>query len=955
MRILPAAMLAFVLLVAASAAAQEQTGALQGRATDSSGGILPGVTVTLSGTAILGGSRTAVTNEKGAYRLPNLPVGTYRVSFELAGFGGRAHEGVRVLAATTYTLDAKMEVAAVAETVTVSGATPVIDTAATDIGFTFTKEIMTTIPNARDVWAMVAQTPGVTTSNVNVGGTQTGNQVSFRGHGVDPRQNTYILNGANITDNTNNGASQFFFDVDSFEEMKVEINAHSAEVQTPGMLLNIVPKSGANRMSGTVSAYYGNDSIQADNVDDALRARNVNRASNLHKYFDGGFDLGGPIVRDKIWFWGGYRYQEVENFITGTLNADGSFPIDRTYLWYPSGKVNWQPAKSHNVSGYFNMAQKKRFKRGLSALRPVETTQDQQGNPIARLFTLRDDWTIGTKTLVSLKANIMDQGFELKAVKGVNVATTPAQLDQATGVWAAAPPSEFGIAKNLRSYGGTVSYFVDEWGGGSHDLKFGADVSEFQAFGNQKDGAQTTYPADHRLIFFNGAPLQVLLFQSGAQSVTYPTRSAFAQDSWKRGRMTINAGIRWDWQGNSLNATTAPKSSFFADSVSQPKTNNLVTWNTLAPRFGVIYDLAGDARTLLKASAGQYYWQLWTDKGTSASLVGDRTFTYQWNDNGDRRFQNGEQGSLLSVTDPARQPVSIDPDLKPTRTDEFTAGITRELMANFSLNANVMYRRDENLDWRINRGISSADYTAVTGRDPGPDGRLGTGDDGGALVLYELATDKRALSPNFITTRPNFSVDYRGIELQAIRRLANRWQAVASLTVGSHREHYGPGSFQSPQPCYSTSPAGATVCGLVDQLDGTRLDISSPYVGKLMGSYALPWNITVSGFYSHASGTNFNRGVNSQSALGRALNQGNVVVLAGRRNEDSFDAVDLLDLRVAYDLPVRQAHVSLQFDTFNVLNSNTVLDQQLLSGSTFGRVVSFIPPRIFRLGAKLRF
>jgi Carboxypeptidase regulatory-like domain/TonB-dependent Receptor Plug Domain len=276
------------------ARAQEQTGALQGRASDSSGGVLPGVTVTISGPAILGGSRTTVTSENGTYRLPNLPVGTYRVSFELAGFGSRVHEGVRILAATTFTLDGKMDIASVAESVTVSGASPVIDTAATDVGFTFTKEIMTTVPNARDVWAMVAQTPGVTTSNVNVGGTQTGNQVSFRGHGVDPRQNTYILNGANVTDNTNNGASQFFFDVDSFEEMKVEVNAHSAEVQTPGMLLNIVPKSGADRFSGTTSIYYGNDSIQADNVDEELRARGVNRASNLHKYLDGATTWAAP-------------------------------------------------------------------------------------------------------------------------------------------------------------------------------------------------------------------------------------------------------------------------------------------------------------------------------------------------------------------------------------------------------------------------------------------------------------------------------------------------------------------------------------------------------------------------------------------------------------------------------------------------------------------------------------
>lgn len=942
MKVLFVIVAAMLFLPAPWASAQEQTGVLQGRVADTSGAILPGVTVMLAGTAILGGSRTAVTTEQGGFRFTNIPVGTYTVTFELAGFSTRVYEGVRILVATTLTLDSRLEVAAVAETITVSGETPVIDTAATDVGFTFTKELMATVPNARDVWAMVSQAPGVTTSNVNVGGTQTGNQLGFRGHGVDPRQNTYILNGANVTDNTNNGASQFYFDVDSFEEMKVEISSHSAEVQTPGIVLNIVPKSGANRVFGSASAYFGGDQIQSSNIDADLRARGVSRASNLHQYLDAGFDLGGPILQDKVWFYGGYRWQEIENFITGTVNRDGSFPIDRTYLWYPTAKVNWMPSKSHNVSGYFSMAQKKRFKRNLSALRPVETTSDQQGNPIAALYTFRDDWTVGTNLLVSLKANIMDQGFELKAQKGVDVENTPARLDQATGIWADAPPTEFGIAKNMRTYGGTATYYISNWGRGSHDLKFGGDVNSSEAFGNQRGGAQTTYPADHRLVFFNGAPLQVLLFQSGAQSARFPFRSAFVQDSWKTGRVTVNAGLRWDWQANGLNATTAPQSRFFTGSISQPKTDNLVTWNTLAPRFGFIYDLRGDSKTLLKVSANRYYWQLWTEKATAASLVADRTFTHQWNDrNGDRRFQDGEQGALLSVVDPALQPVRIDPDLKPTRTDEFTAGFTRELMANVSVTASYMYRKDSDLDWRINQSISTADYAPVTGTDPGPDGLRGTADDGPALVFYELAAAKRTLSPNFITTRRGFSVEYSGFEFQAVRRLVKNWQLVGSFTVGSHKENHGAGSFLNPQD--------------IDKLDGRRLDASVPFSAKLMGSYLLPGRVTVSGFYSYQSGTNFQRTVNSQSALGRSLNQGNQVVLAGNRAALSYDALNMLDFRIGYDLPLRQARVTLQLDVFNAFNINNILDQQVLSGGTFGRVLNFVPPRILRFGGRVRF
>jgi hypothetical protein len=275
-------------------------------------------------------------------------------------------------------------------------------------------------------------------------------------------------------------------------------------------------------------------------------------------------------------------------------------------------------------------------------------------------------------------------------------------------------------------------------------------------------------------------------------------------------------------------------------------------------------------------------------------------------------------------------------------------------MANVSVSANYMYRQDSDLDWRINAGITPGDYSEVRGRDPGPDGTLGTADDGGALLFYEIAADKRTLSPNLIATRPGFSVEYSGLELQAVRRLVNRWQLVGSLTLGVHKENYGSGSFQSPQPCYTTASA-TTVCGLVDELDDTRIDQSAPVIAKVMGSYQLPWKLTISGFYSHNSGTNFTRVVNSQSALGRPLNQGNVVVLTGTRNEDSYDGLNLLDLRLAYDLLFGRTTTTLQFDMFNLLNANTVLDQQNLSGSAFGRVISFVPPRIFRFGGRIRF
>lgn len=796
---------------------------------------------------------------------------------------------------------------------------------------------MSTIPNARDVWAMVAQTPGLRTSSVNVGGTQTGNQLSFTGHGVDSRQNAYYLNGANITNNDGTGASLFYYDVDAFDEMQVESNSHNAEVQTPGIVLNMVPKSGTNVLHGSASGYLSTDRIQSDNVDSGLRARGVDRASNLHQYYDAGFDLGLPVVRDKLWVWGAARRQNIERFVTGTRNADDSFPIDRTLLWFPSAKINWMVTKNHNFSAFYFIQQKSRLNSGLSPLRPLVTTVNQTNDPIPSLWTLRDDWTAGSRTLVSLKVNIQPLGaFHTTPVAGVDADNTPARMDVATGVWAAAPPSLISSGRTMLSVGGTVSQAVDRWLKGRHDFKLGAEFAQYTT------PVLTTYPADVRLLFLNATPLQVNIFGSGKQNALDSTSSAYAQDSYQVGRATFNVGVRWDHQTNSLPEEIAPQSRYLPDPVRQQATGNLVKWNTFAPRIGTIFDLTGDSKTLAKASYSRYYWQLWTRIGSQASLAGDRTFTYTWSDpNGDRLFTPNEVGTLVSVNDPSTRPVTIDPNLAPTKTDEFTASLSRELMRNVSLSGTFIARKDADIDWKINPGISPSDYLPVTGTDPGPDGQLGTTDDGGQMIFYELNAAKRTLSPNFFTTRNGFSQQYRGFELTLHRRLADRWQFVGSATFGRQSESYGAGAFQNPQD--------------IDKLDGSRVDTSLPFIVKVMASYVLPFNIGLSGFYQHLSGTPYTRQVNSAVAVGRPLNQGNVTSLSGTRNESSLESLNLLDLRLNYDIKVMKTNVGLALDVFNATNANTVTSINAVSGSAYGRVLDFIAPRILRFGIRVRF
>jgi hypothetical protein len=759
---------------------------------------------------------------------------------------------------------------------------------------------------------------------------------------VDPTQNTYVLNGANVTDNTANGGSQFYFDVDSFSEMQVQVNSHGADVQTPGIVLNIVPKSGTNQFHGSMSFFYSDTNTESSNLDAGLRARGVTTGNNLNKYFDGGPEAGGPILKDKLWIWGAYRYQDVERFVTGTKNPDGSFPIDRTALWYPSAKLDWQITPKHHFSTYFNMAQKERFNRGLSALVPVESTWNQAGSPIARLFTFRDDWSVTTKLVLSFKVNIMDQGFSLSAQPGIDVANTPTHYDLATGAYSVAPPYVSGTTKTLRSGSVTGNYYVSNFLSGSHDLKFGWETNRYHVAGNQGGGVATmVYPGDTQLQFFNGVPKQVILYASGAQSVSNPTQNMYLQDGFKLGRLRLDLGLRWDHQDNSLDAVTAPKSRWFP-AVSQAGTGNLISWNTFAPRLGAIYDLTGKAKTLVKASYGRYYWQLWTNQGSQASTAGDRIYTYQWNDlNGDKQFQQGEQGNLLSVSDPSANPVTIDKKLKATFTDEFTGGFSQELMPNLAVQASFIYRKDHDVPWKINPGISPGDYTAITATDPGPDGSSGAGSNG-QLTFYQLDPSKTKLSPNYITTRPGYTQQYQGFEIQVIRRFTSKFQAVGSYTHGEQKENFGPGSYQNPQD--------------INFMNGTREAGSRPNIGKLIGSYSLPKNFSISGSYQYSSGLNYTRTVNALTALGHSLNQGNVTILTGKRNALSYPGLNLLDVRLAYDLPLgEKRRVTFSLDTFNLGNINTVDSQQVISGKTYGQVLDFIPPRIFRFGAKFVF
>ena len=305
-------------------ARQDTTGGVTGTVTDSSGAVMPGVTVTAA-SPIMQGTRTAVTNARGQYRFPSMSPGTYRLTYELEGFSTLVREGIVITIGFTATLDVKMAVAQMSETVTVSGAAPVVDAVDPNIKNSFNSEVLQSTPNARDIWSVIAEAPGMTVTRFDVGGSTAGTQTGYTSYGVSD-QNRVQIAGVNTTEGT--GSAGYYYDYGAFDEVSLGTsNAADAQVATPGVNLNAVLKSGGNQVHGATYFDYENESLQGNNIDEELKNQGVGAGARMLRYLTANFNAGGPIKHDRLWYFAAVNYQAIVTSATGwPIGAPGTGP-----------------------------------------------------------------------------------------------------------------------------------------------------------------------------------------------------------------------------------------------------------------------------------------------------------------------------------------------------------------------------------------------------------------------------------------------------------------------------------------------------------------------------------------------------------------------------------------------------------------------------------------------------
>jgi len=964
------ALLAVAIAATGTAFAQIQGGTISGSVKDEQGGVLPGVTVTAQG---VDATQTFITEATGEYRFLNLAPGPYKVTAALQGFTTMVRDNVIVSVGRNVELPLALKIAAVAETITVNGDSPVIDIKATGTSTNFTSDELTRIPTSRDPFALMRSVPGVLVDRVNIGGNETGQQSNFASKGTRPQDAVWTMDGINITDMTATGASPSYYNYDNFEEIQVSTAGQDIKQPTGGMGLNLVVKRGTNQFHGGFRGYFDNESMESSNVPAELAATGTTHATSDHnkQISDYGYDIGGPILRDHAWFYNSYSIQDVR-----LVRRAGAL-VDRTQLKNPDVKLNWQATKKDMVSFlYFDGFKIKEGRSpGISGIlfdAPTATFHQDNtytDNPLHGLWKIADDRVINANMFVSAKYAFFNNGFILDPVGGLTqqagrnftTATSYGSVSQGLNV---RPQKVANV---------DVNNFVSAMGS-SHDLKYGFGFRTVDAVSG------TLWPGNGILAIENSpTDLRAQVFRQGYGGNRADYLSFYAGDTIQRGALTVDVGVRFDRQwGKALASEIAANPAFpnAVPGVSFAGYDSPFTWTNFSPRAGVTYALDESRKTIARVSFSRYAGQLET--GTIGVLNPSSTAgsaTYRWVDtNGDHFAQASEVNLAQPITaaggfNPAAPTAvtsanSLDPNLKAPKTSSFVAGVEREIRPNLAVNVNYSYTRTTdlfgNFTGRITPrvGVTLADYAPGSGFS----GTLPDGTPYNVATFIPNAARVTAGGNGFATTNiPDYATDYHGLELSLVKRLSNRWMARAAFSWNNAREH-----FESADGSNDTN--GNPTPTLSEPLkDGGQVAPQSGGSGAGSIYINAKWQINANAMYQAPYGIEVSGNVFGRQGYPFPLfRQGTTAALGGDSTLQVLvtPAIDYLrydnlwntDLRAARSFKANAVTFRAILDAFNVFNANTALVRNNnITSPTFNALAQNLSPRIFRIGLVVGF
>jgi len=1007
------AVAALLLLVAGGTAfAQLQTGNLYGTVTDDKGAPLPGVTVTTSGQ---GAPQVQVTNAQGQFRFLGLSPASYQLKAELEGFSTIDYPNIVINIGRNTQIEVKLS-AAVEDVITVTAESPLLDERRISSGATVSQTELEKIPTSRDPWSVLTSTPGVLTDRINVGGNESGQQSTYVGPGSGGDQAIWSVDGVVITDMAALGSSPAYYDFDSFEEMQVTTGGSDSTIATGGVVLNMVTKRGTNEWRGSGRFYdtdhsrgqsdtsFGDSDLSAGECSVAhpclYRAGSGQTQTQLQQFQSGaltngkpvptfkqgnrivsvedyGAELGGPIVKDRLWIWGAYGRQKVSLLTIADVS-------DKTDLKSYNGKLNAQIASNNSATAFVLDSDKVKIGRNAGPTRSQETTFDQGrfGNkPTA--YKIEDTHIFSSSFYLTGLYSHVNGGFILAPEGGLGA--TPF-LD-AGGVW----HNSFQLFSTLRpqkQYKGDASNFFNT-GSVSHELKFGASYREAEvtSFTTWPNGSLVEDSAVALTPFAN----LLALVRDGGASIKQTYKDAYLQDTLTSGNLTVNIGVRYDVQGGTNEARAQGANPILPNALPAVSTSSHdigFEWKSFTPRLGLTYAIGAERKTLLRASYSRFADQLGTATGSFLNTLNLPGYAYFYTSNTGQPTVNTGQILVDPFGDPFGTPFAVSANVNPItggllqsnalssgltapKTDELLLGIEHALLPEFVVGVNLTYRKSTDLlqtDLLVfdstnpftpanlastGRRATRNDYTPVHTTGVLPNGQSYD------ITRFVLNSNLSTRGGGFLFNG-NDETTYKGASLTFNKRLANRWMFRGNFSYSDW--YYSQVDHADPTPLLGQpNREGDAVLQGSGTGSGSKggIYINSKWSYSLNGLYQVapdrPWgfnaalNLTGREAYPVPYFRRVQLPPNEQFAL-------QSILVTNRPDSFRLDNINIIDARIEKEFSFSDFGLTIGVDCFNLFNQSYVLQvNNRLAQSTSNNVREIVSPRVLRLGARLSF
>ena len=742
-----------------------------------------------------------------------------------------------------------------------------------------------------------------------------------------------------------------YYDMGAVDEMIVNASGNDPEIPTPGMAFQVIIKSGGNDFHGDGLYAFQTRQLQGDNIDDRLRNLGVPSGNPMDRYYDANGSLGGRVVRDRLWFFGSARRKEYRQELIGFAGGAGS---DGRYFTADdeqglttdresnlSGKVQARPTSGQTLSYMRHYNYKKQDNRAGSAFIPHESAGD---------YELPNTVHVGEYTNA-----LSDRSFLRLAVgqsywksRAVPYTDNPPTFDNVTlrygGAYINSVGSDSTPAGSFSSrwqYDGSYTYFKPSFLGVDHELKVGGELTRewYNKFQEARGVGTGGVGNDYQAIYANGTPFQVRLYNSpfvAKNNVNY--ESGFFRDTVRVGdRLTFNAGVRVERYHAYLPPQSKPAGPFSA--AANFDQAELYDWRGVVPRFGVSYALTADKKTVVKMTYGRFDFALRASDSRTIRNFNKNDYSatiYLWNDlNGNKVFDYPLEVGNFVNTEGATSTV-FNPDIKQPKADEVTLHLEREIASGVAARVGYVFKREGNQFQLVNTARPYSAYNIpITTRDPGPDGVVGTADDGGDVTYFDYdpafrgASFERSTYINF----PDYIDRYHNFEAGIEKRLSHNWQLQTSY-LATRKNVWITGTPYTPNEEFFPR----------NQTWETTFRAS--------GSYRAPFGIVASSVFEYQSGAPLARTVLFRTGL-RQLST--LTLRTEPLGTVRLPGVKLLNLRASKQFTMQGRRLSIDADLYNALNANDATTMSVASGPTYGRITAIVPPRVGRIGFSVHF